>query len=247
MALQRSQFGQEPDRWKQVQRANLPAHCDRDRRFPLKLRCEQAAVGRSAGQQAMLFFAGARAGVRPETARSSCSGKLKGMRQVAARSAAPLAANRKRNSAVRKLPAPAGCPKSKAGCRAKSPRRSEQVRSEVSTSVAVHPQQCATSNFSPPPARSKGFETRELSNSFTMPPFQAQTFDLRGTAVLTRFDRCEFVKCTLLIDDGTEQLAFTECAFKDCNIDQLESDEGRALYVRNNVFHRPGKTGRIRT
>jgi len=69
--------------------------------------------------------------------------------------------------------------------------------------------------------------------------FQAQTFDLRGRAVLTRFDCCEFVKCTLLIDDGTEQLAFTECAFKDCNIDQLESDEGRALYVRNNVFHRP--------
>ena len=49
--------------------------------------------------------------------------------------------------------------------------------------------------------------------------FQAQIFDLRGKAVLTRFDCCEFVKCTLLIDHGTEQLAFTECAFKDCNID----------------------------
>jgi hypothetical protein len=61
--------------------------------------------------------------------------------------------------------------------------------------------------------------------------FQAQIFDLRGKAVLTRFDCCEFVKCTLLIDHGTEQLAFTECAFKDCNVDQLESNEERGLYI----------------
>jgi hypothetical protein len=69
--------------------------------------------------------------------------------------------------------------------------------------------------------------------------FQAQTFDLRGRAVLTRFDCCEFVKCTFLIDHGTEQLAFTECAFTDCNVDRLPSDEERGLYLRNNVFHRP--------
>ena len=69
--------------------------------------------------------------------------------------------------------------------------------------------------------------------------FHAQIFDLRGKIVLTRFDSCEFVKCTMLIDHGTEQLAFTECAFKDCNIDQLEPDEERGLYVRDNVFHRP--------
>jgi hypothetical protein len=69
--------------------------------------------------------------------------------------------------------------------------------------------------------------------------FQAQTFDLRGKIILTRFDCCEFVKCTVLIDHGTEQLAFTACAFKDCNIDQLEADERRGLYVRDNVFHRP--------
>jgi hypothetical protein len=69
--------------------------------------------------------------------------------------------------------------------------------------------------------------------------FQALYFDFRDKSIFARFDRCEFVKCTLLIDDGTEQLAFTECAFKDCNIDQLESDEGCALYVRNNVFHHP--------
>jgi hypothetical protein len=69
--------------------------------------------------------------------------------------------------------------------------------------------------------------------------FQAQIFDFRGKAVLTRFDCCEFVICTLLIDHGTEQLAFTECAFKDCNIEQLEPDEERRLYARDNVFHRP--------
>jgi hypothetical protein len=69
--------------------------------------------------------------------------------------------------------------------------------------------------------------------------FQGQIFDLRGKAVLTRFDCCEFVKCTLLMDQGTEQLIFTECAFKDCNIDQLAPNEQRGLYVRDNVFHRP--------
>jgi hypothetical protein len=69
--------------------------------------------------------------------------------------------------------------------------------------------------------------------------FQAQNFDFSGKLVLTRFDCCEFVKCTLLIDHRTEQLAFTACAFKDCNIDQLEADERRGLYVRDNVFHRP--------
>jgi len=47
------------------------------------------------------------------------------------------------------------------------------------------------------------------------------------------------VKCTLLIDHGTEQLAFTKCAFKDCNIDKLEPDEKRGMYVRDNFFDRP--------
>jgi hypothetical protein len=56
---------------------------------------------------------------------------------------------------------------------------------------------------------------------------------------LTRFDGCEFVKCTLLIDQGTEQLAFTECVFKDCNIDRLEGNGERGLYVRDNFFDRP--------
>jgi hypothetical protein len=69
--------------------------------------------------------------------------------------------------------------------------------------------------------------------------FQAQYFDFRGKSIFTRFDGCEFVKCTLLIDDGTEQLAFTECVFKDCNIDKLEQDEERGLYARDNFFDRP--------
>jgi hypothetical protein len=69
--------------------------------------------------------------------------------------------------------------------------------------------------------------------------FQAQHFDFRGKIIFTRFDGCEFVKCTLLIDHDTGQLTFTECVFKDCNIDKLEEDEERGLYVRNNFFDRP--------
>ena len=69
--------------------------------------------------------------------------------------------------------------------------------------------------------------------------FQAYQFDFRGKITFTRFDRCEFVKCTLLMDHGTEQLAFTKCVFKDCNIDKLEPDEKRGLYVRDNFFDRP--------
>jgi hypothetical protein len=69
--------------------------------------------------------------------------------------------------------------------------------------------------------------------------FQAAYFDFRGKSLFTRFDVCEFVKCTLLLDHGTEQLAFTECVFKDCNLDKLEQDEVRGLYVRDNFFDRP--------
>ena len=69
--------------------------------------------------------------------------------------------------------------------------------------------------------------------------FQAQHFDFRGKSIFTRFDDCEFVKCTLLVDHETEQLAFTACVFKDCNIDQLEADEKRGLYARDNFFDRP--------
>jgi hypothetical protein len=69
--------------------------------------------------------------------------------------------------------------------------------------------------------------------------FQGVRFDFRGKSIFTRYDRCEFVKCTLLIDHATEQLAFTACVFKDCNIDKLEPDEARGLYVMDNFFDRP--------
>jgi hypothetical protein len=66
--------------------------------------------------------------------------------------------------------------------------------------------------------------------------FQGENFDLRGKCLFTRFDSCEFVKCTLLIDQDTEQLAFTGCVFKDCNIDRLLQIEERGLYEKNNFF-----------
>jgi hypothetical protein len=69
--------------------------------------------------------------------------------------------------------------------------------------------------------------------------FQSRDFDFRGKIIFARFDNCEFVKCTLLIDDETEQLAFTDCVFKDCNIDKVEPDEARGLYVKDNFFDRP--------
>jgi hypothetical protein len=69
--------------------------------------------------------------------------------------------------------------------------------------------------------------------------FQGEQFDFRGKSIFTRYDHCEFVKCTLLIDHSTEQLAFTACVFKDCNIDKLEPDETRGLYVMDNFFDRP--------
>jgi hypothetical protein len=73
--------------------------------------------------------------------------------------------------------------------------------------------------------------------------FQAQHFDFRGKINFARFDGCEFVKCTLLID--TEQLSFTRCIFKDCNIDKLEQDEERGLYARANFFDRPSEVRRM--
>jgi len=69
--------------------------------------------------------------------------------------------------------------------------------------------------------------------------FQTECLDFRGKSLFTRFDGCEFVKCTLLIDRDTEQLAFTGCVFEDCNIDHLEQDQQRGLYARDNVFDRP--------
>jgi hypothetical protein len=74
--------------------------------------------------------------------------------------------------------------------------------------------------------------------------FHAQYFDFRGKSLFTRFDGCEFVECTLLIDRDTEQLAFTGCVFKDCNIDHLEQDEERGLHDKDYFFDRPLKERR---
>ena len=71
--------------------------------------------------------------------------------------------------------------------------------------------------------------------------YQGCRFDFLGKSIFVRFDCCEFVKCTLLIDQGTEHLAFTGCVFRDCNINELEGDEQRGLSVRNNLFYRPLK------
>jgi len=69
--------------------------------------------------------------------------------------------------------------------------------------------------------------------------YQAQHFDFRGKIIFARFDCCEFVKCTLLIDGDTRQLAFTKCVFKDCNVDGLESHQDRGVYMRDNFIDRP--------
>ena len=69
--------------------------------------------------------------------------------------------------------------------------------------------------------------------------FQSVSFDFRVKSIFTRYDHCEFMKCTLLIDRTTEQLAFTACVFKDCIIDRLERNKQLGLYVMDNFFDRP--------
>ena len=66
--------------------------------------------------------------------------------------------------------------------------------------------------------------------------FQGEHFDFQGKISFARFDGCEFVKCTLLIDHETEQLAFTSCVFRDCNIDMLEPDEERGFYLKDDFL-----------
>lgn len=43
----------------------------------------------------------------------------------------------------------------------------------------------------------------------------------------------------LLIDEGTEELAFTGCTFQDCNVDRIEQDERRRIISKGNLFDRP--------
>jgi hypothetical protein len=48
-----------------------------------------------------------------------------------------------------------------------------------------------------------------------------------------------FVNSKILIDTATEQLAFTECTFQDCNIDRLAPDEAQTLIAYDNLFEQP--------
>jgi hypothetical protein len=69
--------------------------------------------------------------------------------------------------------------------------------------------------------------------------FYAETFDFRGRLNFRRYDECIFVGCKLLMDAGTEQIAFTRCTFKDCNLDRINADEARGVVSRDNTFERP--------
>ena len=69
--------------------------------------------------------------------------------------------------------------------------------------------------------------------------YHARTFDFTSRLNFMRFDDCIFVDCVLLLDDGTEQLAFTGCTFKDCNIDRIDEDTVRGIRSENNTFDKP--------
>lgn len=69
--------------------------------------------------------------------------------------------------------------------------------------------------------------------------FYSETFDFRGRINFCRYDECTFVKCTLLMDAETEQIAFTGCTFKDCNVDSIDADEARGITSKGNRFERP--------
>ncbi len=74
---------------------------------------------------------------------------------------------------------------------------------------------------------------------FWQEAYHGQTFDFRSQLNFTRFDDCVFVDCIVLLDEGTEQLAFTNCTFKDSNIDRIDEDAVRGIRSDNNVFERP--------
>lgn len=69
--------------------------------------------------------------------------------------------------------------------------------------------------------------------------FYSETFDFRSRMHFCRFDECTFIRCTLILDHSTEQLAFTGCTFKDCNIDHLDADEARGIESTDNTFDKP--------
>jgi hypothetical protein len=69
--------------------------------------------------------------------------------------------------------------------------------------------------------------------------FCAETFDFCGRLNFCRYDECIFVKCTLLLDAATEQIAFTGCTFKDCNIDRIDAEETRGVISKEDARDRP--------
>jgi hypothetical protein len=69
--------------------------------------------------------------------------------------------------------------------------------------------------------------------------FLNKAFDLRSQIFFWRFDACVFVNCKILLDNFTQQLAFTSCIFEDCDIDQPMADEQRALIAYDNIVERP--------
>ena len=69
--------------------------------------------------------------------------------------------------------------------------------------------------------------------------FQGRTFDFRDQVVFVRYDDCEFVKCTILMDDTTESLAFTNCSFEECNLTELNFIVDQGLFARDNNFKLP--------
>jgi hypothetical protein len=80
---------------------------------------------------------------------------------------------------------------------------------------------------------------------FWQETFLAKTLDFRSRINFIRFDACTFINCTLLIDDETEQLAFTDSVFQDCNIDHLDADDARSIRAENNRFERPIESRRL--
>jgi hypothetical protein len=43
----------------------------------------------------------------------------------------------------------------------------------------------------------------------------------------------------LICDKDTEQIAFTGCTFKDCNMYSIDADEARGIVSNDNTFERP--------
>jgi len=75
--------------------------------------------------------------------------------------------------------------------------------------------------------------------------FQGRVLDFRGRPVFLRYDCCEFVKCQILLDEGTTSVAFTYCTFEDCNIDAIQADEHRGVVARDNIFKPPIEDRRL--